>query len=83
ISLKGVLSVFLMKPCVAITSVSFSPVLSQKANNLLGEFGIVRNSVYDIHIGNFMSSGYPTIRFSKSFGAPNWLTLFTKYWKAD
>ncbi|NDV59194.1 Mfa1 family fimbria major subunit [Bacteroides sp. 519] len=32
-----------------------------KANNLLGEFGIVRNSVYDIHIGNFMSSGYPTI----------------------
>jgi len=30
-------------------------------NNLLGEFGCVRNSVYDIYISKFNSPGYPTI----------------------
>lgn len=29
--------------------------------NELGEFGVVRNSVYDIHINNIFNSGYPKI----------------------
>ena len=30
-------------------------------NNKLGEFGVVRNSVYDITINSIKNPGYPTI----------------------
>ena len=31
------------------------------AMNALGEFGVVRNSVYDVHIGSISNLGYPEI----------------------
>ena len=34
---------------------------SDAANNKLGEFGVVRNSVYDIIVTKFNNPGYPTI----------------------
>ena len=34
---------------------------SDKAMNEFGEFGVVRNSVYDINIKGFNNPGYPTI----------------------
>ena len=34
---------------------------TDKALNELGEFGVVRNSVYDINVNKFNNPGYPEI----------------------
>lgn len=52
-----------------------------QANNKLGEFGVVRNSVYDVVISKFRNPGYPTIPEpdpSKPDESESWLSLEIK-----